>query len=343
MSRKDVFRQIMQWLICIIIGFLIANIICFIYERPVGWYDTPSGATGAVREPGAILIHGTEGYSISRIDQRGYTNPDKELADNYVLMMGASHTQGKEISPEKKYSVLVNDYLSSDDKLRAYNISCDGNFLPAQIKHFKAAVKAFPDAEVVTIEIADTDFSVEELKNASSQPEYNSKDSSIYFTNLSAKDKIKNYVKDYIPLISLIKNKMETSKNKAGVGEKKARIDYDEYERIINDDLGLLRSEFDKKIVFIYHPAVKIEANGNLSLVYSDTWDIFKDACKSNDIDIIDSGKDFVDYYEKNHEVPYGFFNTTLGTGHLNEVGHRIISDEVIDYLEDNSSEFLFN
>ncbi|WP_028241923.1 hypothetical protein [Pseudobutyrivibrio ruminis] len=343
MSKKYLLKQVMQWLVCIIAGFFIANIVCFVYERPVGWHDTPCGATGAVREPGAILIHGTEGYSVTKIDRNGYTNPDKELADNYVLMMGASHTQGKEISTDKKYSVLVDNYLSTDDKLHTYNISCDGNFLPAQIKHFKAAMQAFPNASIVTIEIPSTDYSVDELENAAEQPEYNCADSSDYFSNLSYMEKIKNNIKDYVPLISLIKNKMETSKKSQLENKTNTAVDYDEYARVINKDLRLIRSEFDKKIVFIYHPDVKLEENGNLTLVYSDTWVMFKDACVANNIDIIDSGNDFCDYFEKNHKVPYGFFNTSLGNGHLNEVGHKIIADEVIEYLEDNNSELLFN
>ncbi len=327
-------RQFFQWLGGILFAFIIANIICFAYERQAGWFDTPCGATAAVRQPYSILVHGTEGYSISRMDRNGFTNPDMDLASNYVLMMGASHTQGKEISPNKKYSVLVNDYFYDDGLLHTYNISCDGSFLPSQINHFKAAVEAFPNAEAITIEIMSTDYSINQLEEALDQPEYNESDSAVHFSRLSFMGKLRNSIKSYMPMFSKMK------KNKEAFEQAKAsksifQVDEQEYNRVINEGLALLRSESDKPIVFIYHPAVDIEPDGKLSLKYSSTWEIFKMACNNNGIDIIDSGEDFLDYYYDHKEVPYGFNNTSLGTGHLNEVGHRIIANEIVEYLEE--------
>ena len=95
-----------------------------------------------------MIVHGTEGCGISKVDENGFLNPDGTLAERYVLMMGASHTQGKEVSPEQRYSTLVNGYFSGDSGLlAAYNIASDGHFLPSQIQHFKAAVAAFPNAD----------------------------------------------------------------------------------------------------------------------------------------------------------------------------------------------------
>ena len=42
-----------------------------------------------------------------------------------------------------------------------------------------------------------------------------------------------------------------------------------------------------------------------------------------------------LEHYNKYHELPYGFANTTPGNGHLNEVGHKIMADVIIDYLEE--------
>lgn len=45
----------------------------------MGWVDTNNGPSLAIRNPGSYLVHGTEGYSISKIDSNGFTNPDVEL------------------------------------------------------------------------------------------------------------------------------------------------------------------------------------------------------------------------------------------------------------------------
>ena len=329
----QIAKSLFGWCIAIMIAFLVSNIFCFIYERQPGWLDTPNGASTAVREPFSWVVHGTEGYSISRMDRNGYSNPDKELADEYILMMGASHTQGKEIAPDKKYSVLVNDFLSDDGKLHTYNIGCDGSFLPAQLKHFKAAMKAFPDAKVVTIEILDTDYSPNEIEDSINQAEYDPNDSAVYFERMSLKNKIKNYVKSYLPMLSKIKKNIETVK-KAKEVSTETQLDLEAYGKAINVSLAQIRSECDAPIVFIYHPGTIINPDGTISLKYSQTYEIFKQACNNNDIDIIDSGNDFLNYYETNKKVPYGFMNTSLGEGHLNAVGHRILADEIIRYLE---------
>ncbi len=324
---------VFKWFLAILISFALINVICFFYERQGGWRDTPNGATLAVREPYSVLVHGTEGYSITIVDKNGYLNPDKELADEYVLIMGSSHTQGKEVSPDKKFSVLINDSYGDDKYLHTYNIACDGSYLPTQIKYFKAALEAFPGASIVVIEIASTAFDTSVLEQSLNQPEYDPLDSAVWFENMSITDKIRSAVKDYIPMLSKIKRNYMTIKEAKAV-QVKQPIDLDEYRIVINKALQLIRSETDVPIVFVYHPGVIVNYDGSVTLGYSETNDIFEDACLQNGIDVIDTGEAFLECYENSKELPYGFSNTTLGTGHLNATGHKIIADEIIEYLE---------
>ncbi len=330
---KIVIKQIAEWLCVALCGFMIINLVCFAYDRKPGWLDTPNGVARAVWEPNSIIVHGKEGFSIVKVDNNGFLNPNKELADHFVLILGASHTQGKEMSPNKKYSVLVNDYLADDDLLHTYNISSDGNFLPSQIENFKAAMEAFPNAEVVTVEIFGTDFSVEEIKKSLDQHDFNPMDTAEGFRNMSFAGKIKVLIKDCFPIIPKISDNIKTAKQATQKGEP-YQVDRDAYAKVINEALELMRSETDKPIVFVYHPSVKINEDATISIEYSKTWDLFEEACEKNGIDVIDSGDDFLAYYAEHQKVPYGFSNTSLCTGHLNEVGHEIIAQEIIDYLE---------
>lgn len=95
-----------------------------------------------------------------------------------------------------------------------------------------------------------------------------------------------------------------------------------------------MRSEFDGPIVFLYHPGLDINQNGEVIIDYCVTWDIFKDICASIDIDVIDLGPAFVEAYYAQDELPYGFSNSTPGSGHMNELGHWIAYKEIIGYLE---------
>jgi len=330
---KKIFKAGFAWLFAASLAFLAINFLCFFYEREPGWLDTPNGPSASVREPGAYMIHGKEGYSISKIDNNGYTNPNKGLADEIVLMLGSSHTQGKEVSADSKYSVLVNEYFNDNELLHTYNIACDASYLPTQIKHFDAAMKAFPDTSLVTIEIGSTDFSVEQIEKSLAQTSYDMNDSASRFTALSVVGRAKILTKDLFPMLVMIKNNINTLKQ-ATADESEFAVDYEEYKRVLNEALSLIRSETNTPIVFIYHPTVKIEKDGSIQLKYSKTWDVFTETCRNNGIDVIDSGEDFLKYYDDTRKVPYGFYNTTMGSGHLNEVGHRIIANEIIEYME---------
>ena len=321
--KKTGRKEIFQWVLALLGGFFVANALCFFYERQAGWLDTPAGPTPSVWRPGAVIVHGTEGYGVSKVDEQGFLNPAGMLADRYVLMMGASHTQGKEIPPEKRYSALVNDYFCADGGLlNAYNIAGDGHFLPSLIRHFGAAVEAFPKAGAITMEIGSTDFTSAQLRDARKQVVYDP-------ASIETKSSLKLAAKEGLPLLSLLKKNWQTLRARA------AEEAGDGYERELDAALALIRTEFDGPIAFVYHPATKLRPDGSLKLDYSDTWEVFCRVCEKNGIDVIDTGPRFRQVYASEHRLPYGFANTTPGEGHLNALGHKILAEEIISYLEE--------
>ena len=278
-----------------------------------------------------MIVHGTEGYGISKVDENGFLNADGTLAERYVLMMGASHTQGKEVSPEQRYSALVNDYFSGDSGLlTAYNIASDGHFLPSQIHHFRAALEAFPNAGAITIEIGSTDDSPQELHDARNQAVYAPGNGG--FNDLSPVSRLKLAAKEGLPLLTLLKKNFQTLRAQAA---EETEGSYD-YETELDAALSLIRSQFAGPLAFVYHPTTEIQPDGSLKLGYSDNWEIFCQVCEKNGIDVIDTGPGFTRLYETEQKLPYGFANTTPGSGHLNAAGHRILAEEIISYLEEN-------
>lgn len=329
-------KEIFCWLVAFCVAFCVANILCFLYERPTGWFDTPNGPAPAGWRPNSVLIHGMEGYGVTRVDSNGYLNPEGNLTDGYTLMMGSSHTQGKEVPTNQKYSVLVNEHFAkTSDMLYTYNIACDGNFLPSLLKHFKAAVEAFPEAGMITLEIASTDFSESELESALQQVRFDPQNTiANQADQMDFVEKLKNTIKEYLPLLSLMKKKLET--NLAA----KSTTFSDEGDTVycgtlFEEAMALLRSQFDGPIVFVYHPNLVFEETGTFSIDYSETWELFQDACHKYNIDTIDMGPVFLEHYESTSQLPYGFSNTKPGTGHLNRVGHRLIAQELIMFMEE--------
>jgi len=328
--------SVIQWVAAIMVAFCFANLLCLIYERPAGWIDTPNGASPACWRPGAFLIHGTEGYGTARIDDNGYINPSGVLMDSYILMMGSSHTQGKEVPASQKYSVLVNDHFTKgSDTLYTYNIASDGNYLPTLIKHFKAAVQAFPNAEIITIEIGNTDFSVAQLEGALEQIEYHEEENAVnQYQTAGYIGRIKFFVKETFPLISLIKTKLASSKA-SGVPGGENTVNSVRYAELLEQAMVLIRSECDCPIVFVYHPTMEVDENGDAKIRYGTMWPAFAQACHKNGIDVIDMGPAFEQWYYEYRQLPCGFSNTTPGTGHLNSVGHQLLANAIIDYIEE--------
>ena len=328
--KRNGRKQVCQWALALLAGFFIVNALCFAYERQPGWLYTPDGPSASVWRPGAVIVHGTEGCGISKVDENGFLNADGTLAERYVLMMGASHTQGKEVSPEQRYSALVNDYFSGDSGLlTAYNIASDGHFLPSQIHHFRAALEAFPNAGAGTIEIGSTDYSAQELRDARNQAVYAPGNGG--FNDLSPVSRLKLAAKEGLPLLSLLKKNVQTLRAQAAEGAE----DLYDYETELDAALALIRSEFDGPIAFVYHPTTSLASDGTLQLGYSDTWEAFCRLCEKHGIDVIDTGSRFQKLYETEGQLPYGFANTAPGEGHLNALGHRILAEEIIAYLEE--------
>lgn len=331
-----IIKPFLQWTAAVVVGFIVVNFLCFFYERPTGWIETPEGPGPAGWNPNTILVHGTEGYGIIKIDENGYINPPGTLQESYVLCMGSSHTQGKEVVMDENYSSLLNSHFSKGEgSLAAYNIACDGNFLPTLIKHFSAAVQAYPDASVVTIEISTTDFSAEELNDTLQQVEYDESQSvKNRIKYMGFKEKLKIIIKEYFPLISLVKSKLETTAN-SNNADSVGKTDNSDAAKALRKALKLMRSKYDGEIIFIYHSQTLIEEDGSVTFAEDKLFSVLAKACKENNIRLVDMRPAFVEHYEKEKETPYGFANTKPGNGHLNKVGHRLIAESLIPYIEE--------
>ena len=101
------------------------------------------------------------------------------------------------------------------------------------------------------------------------------------------------------------------------------------YAERIDQALALLRSEFDQPIIILYHSGVTLLPDGHL-LIDRDMryYDDFKNACERNGIVFLDAGDAFLRAYAADRSLPYGFHNTTMPSGHLNTLGHKIVAEE---------------
>lgn len=317
------------------------NLVTFVYNRPVGWIDRTNSSTYSIWNPGKVLIHGNEGYGVYRVDENGYLNKGELIDDGYILTIGASYTQGKEVKCGRRYSDILNNNcrekgIIQDGELYVYNLSQDAFFLPNIINRFNCIIEEFPNSSAIVIEIGTTDFSSDELDNCIEQSDYNPEEQGgIIAKNLSTKKRLAFIIKEYLPITTQIRQQIESLSTGKIITDDNLLSETS----IINDNKGipkaelnkalsLIRQEYNGDLYILYHPAVQL-SNDGMEIVMGKNVHVFEECCKANGIIFLNMADEFRYNYAKNYEVPYGFGNTIMGSGHLNESGHRAIANEL--------------
>lgn len=281
-----------------------------------------------------------------RFDQNGYNNANGDLDKSYILLMGSSQVEGLQFAQEKNMTAVLNQYLGgTKEHLRAYNMAISANFLPQIVKGFQAGISEFPDSEAVIIEVGSTSFRLDDLQNSMDQTVYDPASNGTYLAeNLTAEQKLTGCIKQALPYVRLIMNKQLKNidlfqENPFGLDptspqkQEEAVTDTVCYGELLDEVFGLLREEYDKPIIIFYHPKTAFYRDGITMIREDETYDIFKEACEKNDIFFADMGEAFVEAYETDYTVPYGFANTEMGQGHLNADGHAIIAQQLYQIL----------
>ena len=86
-------------------------------------------------------------------------------------------------------------------------------------------------------------------------------------------------------------------------------------------------------LVILYHNNISVQNKTAFRNDDAQQVEIFRDACQQNGILFVDVTNRFIDHFKNTYELPYGFSNTTMGTGHLNVLGHRIIAEELYGHI----------
>ena len=346
-NKNASLKNFIQWILAAVLAFVLANILIIPYWYALGWVSRDTGATPAIYHAGKAVINGYEGYGWAHVDERGYLNEDKPLADEVVLVLGCSHTKGIEVPMDKRYTSLLNDKLSGgdDSKLYVYNMAIDGFYFPQIVDGFKAALQEIPSVKTVIIEIPSTEYAPTDFVG------YNTRQYSADFTgttafiNLPLSSKLQTGIKEVFPLTSLYLSKQFVSDGtkatpffQATAGLNKNFVFppavYDEYMQATENAFKSIREVWDGELVLLYHPSIQINPDGTIS--YKDTishpW-FFEISQKYNAL-FAGMGGIWHETYNNEQLIPYGFSNTAPAQGHLNEDGHRLIADLLYMILE---------
>jgi len=337
-------RQVFQFWLAMVVSFFIVNAFMNLYFRSSGFVKRSTNATSALSMPDSTYVMGYEGYAINRTDSNGYFNRTSKLQEDYILVMGSSQTEGMQVGMDETYISILNDFFQCDEKAKVYSIARAGVTWPDIVSGFTSALAEFPGAESVIIQVGQTDFETEVLGQCVHQREYNvSLASPNVFQSMSVADKAKVFLEKNLPLLYYIYD-IQLKGNKVhldgafgiqfGTEAEDVGIDLEEYRVALEQNVKLLRSEFEGKIIVFYLPQVKLLEDGRMQVLYEDTYPVFESVCVENGITVFDMGDDYQKNYGESQVVPYGFWNTSMGSGHLNENGHQMIAEHLAHILQ---------
>jgi hypothetical protein len=354
LSKKTV-DTILSWGVALAVALLIANAVSFAYRSGAGSIQRANAFSTSIRTPNTVIVRGAEGYGINAVDERGYLNDNTlPLKEHYILMMGSSHAEGLQIMQEDTMTSVLNRMLDPNERT-VYNIGTAGQTFPLIVEGFRAAMEEFPDAAGVMMEISRLEFSEADFARAMDQAEYDPASSGIALEqSLGFSRRLRNNILGVLPVISQLRQQFDSmdfsmrdafgiaallEKNKAAAANEAApspatsapaaQTGESAYAARMNQVFALLRSEFDGPILILYHSGVMLLPDGTL-LIKRETeyYDDFKQACENNGIILLDASDAFLRAYEADYSLPYGFNNTTMASGHLNTLGHRLLAEE---------------
>jgi len=340
-QKKGFHKSVIQFIVSFIITGLIINLVLFSYfKRPPK--INVQAATDKIWGKESVIIDRTEGFGTVRTDANGYNNtfiPSE--VDNYILLMGSSHTQAINVNQNENYAYLLMKKLQDAGINKyVYNVGFDANNFNIVIEHFAAAMQQFPDAEAVIFEVSDLSFTPQMLLDAlSRQISYDPK---VGQGKLPIHIDILNFIQA-MPLPRLIYSRFEYFQpniKKAFIAktpQPAAPVEVDSvvYQDAINKVMETFRQEAgDKPVLLLYNSTVALNSSGG---PVAKPWQIqvkaLAKACADNNIFFHDMTDSYVRMLKEDKVAPFGFANAEAGLGHLNKYGHKAIADDLFKIM----------
>ncbi len=331
--HKDILgiRGLLGWFIAGVLSLAITSVFVMLYNYSGTHIVNPSGATDYKWPARQYKANLTEGINLMHMDANGFNNLSADTEDIDILLMGSSHMEAIQFPTEYNTGSLLNNMLSD---MKTYNIGMSGHQLDNCLDNLEAAVDEYGPSKYLVLQSGNLSMSKETMKllldgSLADIPSY---DSGIvyYMQKIPIIKVIYKQLNDKISIDTAREREIKTLFG----GETVDDLGDSEEDELMLKDILEEKNEYCKshgvKLVIAYTPPITISAGGAMKRGDEDDLvEMFNNVCKSLDIEFIDCFDAFEENYENTYNVPYGFNNTAVGTGHLNRAGHKILAQEI--------------
>ena len=311
------------------VAILLLSGFCMIYNHDGIHISSETGATDYIWEKGQLKSTMKEGFSWIRMDDNGYNNVVDYSEEPDILLMGSSHMEAAQVGKKQNVGFLLNQKLSD---YSTYNIGISGHTIYRCVDNLENALEAHKPKRYVVIVIDSIDLSIEQMnevikKEATPIPSY---DSGLiyYMQKIPAIKVIYKQLTDWISLEENADNSKVKSKTKTE----------NDYGKTLKEFLGNAAatcSEFGTTLILVYQPPQKLISGGNVIYEHSEEKvKIFANECETQGIIFSDLTDSFTKMYLEDNVLAHGFSNSSVGEGHLNKYGHAVISDVIVEIIQ---------
>lgn len=316
-----------------IVAFVILTVFCFLYYNIPVHSANRDGSTDYKWEANVFYSRGTEGFAWGKTNNDGFTNMfdyDDEMKID-ILVMGSSHMEAYQVDMSQSTAGRLNALFKN--KI-VYNIGVSGHNFLTCASNLRAALKKYQPTKYVVIETGSVSFSDEAIALAISEetPEIPSNDGGII--GLLQKNPYLRLI--YYQIRNYAKLPAEDTEE-AEDTEALTKSDTTTNGKLLDElfqQMSELTEEYGVKLIIAYHPGVKIASDGALNLnADQDVIARFKRSCDANGILFLDMSDRFKEEYENTYILPYGFSNSPVGSGHMNQYGHAMMAEELYELI----------
>ncbi len=320
---KNILLWLGKALVAGLLALVLACVVSFFYYNPGIHHTSTTGATDYVWEANTLICRMTEGFYIKFTDENGFQgNGNAQDEEIDVLLMGSSQAEGQGVGTTQTFAWLMNEGL----ELNIYNIGTSGHTLLRCVKNLATALDTYTPSGYLMIETSTVSFTEAEITAAldgtmSSLKSYDS-------GPLAALQKLPYFKLAYYQLQTWQSGSEEES-SEAGDLSPTAYAALAAY-------IAGVCADYDIQPILMYHPRLSLNEDGSVSLNTDETaLALLQEVCDAWDILLVDMTEDFLALYASDFILPNGFYNTSVGGGHLNCYGHAAIANRLIQVLTD--------
>lgn len=321
MKSKHALKLFMTF----IFSFICINILSYFYFFSAKAITNWNGYTISKHQLNREYnFYGVEGFGITSMDGNGFNNDGLvKPKEAKIICIGSSQTEALQVNTSQNYVSKLN---LLDKNFKAYNIGVSAQFLNKSLYRLPLIPKYFSSCKVI---VAETPWfpTLKEMDEMIRILETNN----VPINNLDWKDK-RPLMKIYrnLPFASVMNRQFELLSKKGknvNTHQTTDKEDLQQYEKQIEYAIYLLRKQLkNTPIIFVYLPKFQMERNGQITFQKEKKESIIRKICGDNHIVFINMAPTFYNAYEKFRVLPYGFRNSAVGKGHLNENGHRLVA-----------------